>query len=776
MTTTIIKTFTRPWRQGLWLAALCLLALTACTEEWEEKGAGQTGRAIQITASMLDGYTTTKAVDPKQAFQKDDVIHVSAVFTLENPNTTSTTYACMKYDNGNWTASDGTSLNWPWNATKATFTAYYIPPVTMENNEVMPNNTSMSEGSNLSYNLSLLTADAVNKGTDPMVATYTDVPVESAVHLQFNHLFTKLTFVNLGEESNYTGGLKEGQKLHIQTTDLADSCIFALSEKALSHKLEPNKGYISGIIEKEGDKTYTATFLLPAVTAEEGIDYKLAFHDFSPYHIIPIKQQLKAGHHYSLDITKLEDSYWDESMKEEAWNKDQVSTELGTDDINAYLQAIRDGQEYRKNNIQILDVYTEDGKKVVNQLKDVDFNDQTFTPVNISTNIIFQGNGHKIKGLHVQKSIDGSGNESGDYQALFGINEGSIKNLVIEGAKTATANAKYVGTLVAQNTDNGTIENVRIEFNKDNAVTGTKATQYIGGLVGQNHGTIKGCTLKGDYFQVKIENQEVSENGIYIGGMTGSTATTGSNKIENCRIQAGTDASVSYSGNAANVRIGGLVGSFNGNMENCSSSLKVALSGAANGYAGGLIGAVEGGTLTKCAATGVLELSSSTTLLNGGGFAGYIQNATVKACYATGETTNKASNDNTPNASIGGFAGQLNYSGKGTTLLLNCYAIGEVPNESNGGFTAIACEKTNTKIVSTEIDKTKVSISNCFSKNKATAFIGNEGATLTNYHHNGKQGEAVTADKLNNKIPEGGLQWQDTPALYGTGIPYFIIK
>lgn len=751
------------------LFAVCLLCHTACTEELLRENTQQTGRAILISASLPDDPVLTKAAQPKESFATGDVIHVYAEFTLASGATpvTSTAYACMKFDGAKWTASDGTSLNWPWNAVSGTFKAYYIPPVTVGGKE-LKNNTAMSNAAGrneLGFSLSDLTAAAVEKGTDPMVATYTDIPAESAVHLQFAHIFAKLSLVQLGKEENYAADLADKDILYFSAAGLEDSCVF--TREAGGDELRvaryKNKEVLTGRAETDGD-SYRVTFLVPPVTALK-TEFKLFLKDFTPYHLLPVEQPLEAGHHYTLDITKLADNYWTDELKEEAWNKGQAPVTLQTGDINTYLAAIRDGEEYRKDGVQILDVYTEtkNGKTttVVTQLRDVDFDNQPFTPVHISTNIIFQGNGHKVKNLFVQSSVDESGNAGTDYQALFGKNEGTIRNLRIEGAKTGKSDAENVGVLAGFNTGTGRIEDVRIDFNSGDAVLGSEDVTYIGGLVGVNEGTIGNCTLRGSDFGVKVEAGTAGQS-YYIGGMVGYNSGA-SNTVENARVQ-GARAVVEFAGAAGRVYIGGWAGYSDSKLvQGCASSSEVKISGAAEqGYAGGFAGRLYG-AVEKSSATGSLTLGLSVAAWDAGGFAAQAVDVTLNACYATGSIPGTIPSG----GAAGGFAGRIVAEGTGVCDVLNCFAIGKVPGTDGGGFAAWA-----------GTDKTRVKIRNCFSRNNAAGFIGNNGATLVNIHHNGSDatGTPVSLVQLNSGKPAGGFEWVDTPALYGAGFPYFIIE
>ena len=91
----------------------------------------------------------------------------------------------------------------------------------------------------------------------------------------------------------------------------------------------------------------------------------------------------------------------------------------------------------------------------------------------------FDGKGHKISGLTT------TGNGGRTYTlGLFGMNQGTIKNLSVDG--NITNGGFTSGILTAMNGEKGTIENCYVSGN----VSGSFS---IGGIAGDNNGTIKNC-------------------------------------------------------------------------------------------------------------------------------------------------------------------------------------------------------------------------------------------------------------------------------------------
>lgn len=93
----------------------------------------------------------------------------------------------------------------------------------------------------------------------------------------------------------------------------------------------------------------------------------------------------------------------------------------------------------------------------------------------------FDGDGKTVKGLKI------SGGEPKDNQGFFGVNAGTIENLIIEGSVTGKDN---VGGIAGKNTDTGMIKNCTLDV----TVTGRND---VGGIAGKNDGIITGCTNKG---------------------------------------------------------------------------------------------------------------------------------------------------------------------------------------------------------------------------------------------------------------------------------------
>jgi hypothetical protein len=160
----------------------------------------------------------------------------------------------------------------------------------------------------------------------------------------------------------------------------------------------------------------------------------------------------------------------------------------------------------------------------------------------------------------------------------------------------------------------------------------------VGGLVGENHGTVTSCYATG------------TPNGYYdIGGLVG--------RNEGTLIECYATGSVSGTHN-----LGGLVGGNYGMVAGCYAT------GSVSGLqiVGGLVGWVHYGTVTDCYATG-----SVSGLQIVGGLVGWVHYGTITDCYATGSANGGVIS--------GGLVG---YNDRGT--ITRCYATGSVTAEVYG--------------------------------------------------------------------------------------------
>jgi len=220
---------------------------------------------------------------------------------------------------------------------------------------------------------------------------------------------------------------------------------------------------------------------------------------------------------------------------------------------------------------------------------------------------------------------------------LIGHFDGSgfkIENLTISGGS-------FLG-LIGRIYASGTVMNLCLE----NAnITGEKYSMCIGGLCGQNKGTLDNCVAK-----VNIISVDISD---YLGGLCGKNYGNIINSNTTSSISAG-----SYSDH-----LGGLCGwNLYGTISYCYTTGSV--TGSDNSwYIGGLCGSATGGMVSNSYANVTVEGDDYL-----GGLCGWAgDHGIISNCYAIGSV-----NGGGNSCFLGGLCGR-NYSD-----IINCYATGSV--------------------------------------------------------------------------------------------------
>ena len=198
----------------------------------------------------------------------------------------------------------------------------------------------------------------------------------------------------------------------------------------------------------------------------------------------------------------------------------------------------------------------------------------------------FDGQGHAIRGLKLADSVTGYGLFS---RIAAG---GTVKNLRVSGVVTPSGTQTRIGGIAGDN--EGTIENCRFSgtvsgtdivggiagYNGSGAVIAScstdgtaQGTTSVGGITGQNYGTIRGCSSEMDV------DTEVSENAV-------STADLESTIYSLLKDQQATETGV-------NTDIGGIAGYSTGTIEDCTNTGTVGYPHV--GYnVGGIVGRQDG--------------------------------------------------------------------------------------------------------------------------------------------------------------------------------------
>lgn len=189
-----------------------------------------------------------------------------------------------------------------------------------------------------------------------------------------------------------------------------------------------------------------------------------------------------------------------------------------------------------------------------------------------SFNGIFDGNGHTITNAYFTNT-----------GGLFAVNNGTIKNLTLQGTAKPTANASLGGLA---NTNQGTIKKCKIELKM---TSGIKILGFYGGICSHNTGSIISCISKGNiqthcsyggiaYLNQKGHITKCKTSGNIAASVTsgGIVATNDRGSITSCKNSAKLSVTDSPNdstlSNGGNYSIGGIAGNSWGYISNCTNS------------------------------------------------------------------------------------------------------------------------------------------------------------------------------------------------------------
>lgn len=272
--------------------------------------------------------------------------------------------------------------------------------------------------------------------------------------------------------------------------------------------------------------------------------------------------------------------------------------------------------------------------------------------------------------------FDGAGHTiSKPSVSLFSSLDGSVKNLVIDGA-TIDGGSNITGALVGKtaSTMEAVVENVDL---KNSTVS---AAAYTGGLIGEVDGklTISGAdvtdtdvtgTLCGGILGF-ANNLTLMDECTYVGGTVTSSARYAGALVGSC----GKFATVISNCLAKNAvvtstadRIGGAIGQLaqGAKAERCKVE-NVAVTGKQN--VGGFVGVCYSAVSTSSVSGGSVSCTDASGAAQMGGFVGYPENATITDCYTTAPVNGGS------RSHVGGFIGRC----MGGNTITNCYEVSTV--------------------------------------------------------------------------------------------------
>ena len=304
------------------------------------------------------------------------------------------------------------------------------------------------------------------------------------------------------------------------------------------------------------------------------------------------------------------------------------------------------------NDLKALAEFVNDGNDTTNMTfimsDDIDLkNEANWTPIgdyeandeNKTFKGIFDGNGHKIKNLTIDRP-------ESDCQGLFGKAQASavIKNLGLEEVNIRGCN--YVGGIAGYS---------------DNIFSNVYVT---GNVIGKNLvGGVAGLKWRGLNSEIICCYANVDVKGsYYVGGLFGDLCEKGATlTLSNCYTEGNVEGQD---------KVGGVLGYVytveDGNIEitNCYSNSDLEATGD---NVGGLIGDITNATISNCFATG--NVNSTGDYI--GGLIGYSK-VDISNCYATGNVTSQKNQ-------AGGLVGNCR------GVIKNCYATGNVVSLNQAG-------------------------------------------------------------------------------------------
>lgn len=712
-------------------------------EEYYGKSDGTMPLEFNVT---IDNEVMTRGVEnSKQAFEPGDVIHIQGTFTIDETSGEDNTgvpdgddtktisiYSAMilltdddtgkniwKPCNNGLTETDAVKLmNWPNEAIKATFKAYYVAGSDYFLKTGVPHGPIL---------LSELTEE-----TDPLEAYTPDVRYGHAINLNFTHACTYLTIEELPDgETDYFWFTRVNQVDGKPLTDFNNAFQINVSEDGnltLEFVQVPDNNYdqvkvstdnsgkavyVEGRAERylpedggKGYKNKVGFYLQPENYNSFLLEYPgsaPSIHSYLTYMktVSPSSQDddgnqyLEANKTYTLNISKSPGVTFVGESADQGW--DENEDRIVIVDVEKFLWAATHGEGYYQDEDEILRPI-DGGTRLIRNIdfkfrhydafaprEDANHSDTWWTPD--LNNILFDGGKHYIWNV-------GS--------PIFNNNQGTIQNLGIKNVKAEIASRDnfkdemtgdplegYPGIdlstkgIICNTNDNGIIDNIRIvsengeplQYDLKSYTSTSQNSQSHGFIVGLNKGSINQIDIEGDivmtftrydgegFYQNDYEDHNLTPTyelpGLNVGGIIGQNTGTGIiNKVSP--------------------------------IENMSITIINNCEGTKGGYYfGGIVGNGAGGTISQVI---IPKLTidgshSSGNVSYMGGMVGQLpdsRNSLITSCNVVGSIkagSTKKEGDAEAKAYIGGIAGLV-------TLGINVNNCNTVVDVTGGDITS----------------------------------------------------------------------------------------
>lgn len=561
------------------LLATTAILLAACSTDSDVLPPQDLGQ-IRVTASV-GAMTRVAHSGNSTTFETNDRISVYAWLGADNDMQRLVVDNSINTlgDDGTWTAEP--QMLWADNTSDHYFLGIY------------PERNGATD-----YDADPYTLDFNNQtASDLLVARTTAKPTGSAVKLEFEHVMAKLV-VNLSFRNEWT-----------IAPEVASVTAAACTEATVNYlenpvEVTPATGQNLVVIPFTGTSASFAGIMIPGQSGFRSINVTLENGKVYTYtHSADI--DLQPGRYTTVNLVLGRDNIKldDAGISVSDWENGTSIDGAEANEAYSYDSNTKTITIYSGEGLKVAADVVNSGDTDINIIldNDIDLSDIDWTPIGTESRPYtgtFDGNNKTIRGLEI--------NQSGtDNVGLIGYlgSEGKVQNVVL--ANISVSGANYVGGIAGQNY--GTVENCSV----NGTVTGRGFTD-TGGIVGTNYGTISGCSAEGTV------TGSVNVGGIAGGSYLGVI-------IDGCHSTAAVSGISS---------VGGVVGNLGNNsfLMACYSTGNVTAT-ITYGYAhvGGVVGINGQGTVTACYhATGEI-----TSLGEGriGGIVGENYIGTVAACY-----------------------------------------------------------------------------------------------------------------------------------------------
>ena len=455
-----------------------------------------------------------------------------------------------------------------------------------------------------------------------------------------------------GEESiNATFGVENvSAELKIKASGLS-----GVTEAVLSFNDASTIGFTNTKeFNAEGASTYaTEKSMTVSISGGDNDEYTVSFmpsvSETAETMNIALKAAEKSGDYiYTKDLTNVSSSTSSYNIEIKDTDKDlELNSKLSGEGTETSPYIIDNVIKFNKIN----------SNKHYQLSRDLDFTGIDFNPIPTFSGT-FEGRGNTLSNITLNIT-DGNG-------GIFAVNEGTIQNLIVEGATVTKTGSldNNGGTAILAGINNKELINCHIINSNLNATPASTGTDTgIGLLCGKNTSSnsfISECTVTSGSITMK------GSSASNIGGLVGYNY---GGKIEFSSVKSSTN--ITYSSTGASANIGGLIGCIYGcNIKGCSTDIIINTKGSTSSLK---IAGFIGDAFTKWDAT-----------------------ATISGCYTIGSLSFNKSNQ-----TYGGFAGS--FGGGGAKTLTNCYTSIDFDDSATHAFVGAGNNDTYQKVTATDI-------------------------------------------------------------------------